>query len=225
MPFRHISEDIKERAMALADDGFARDHILEVLNISRSSFYQWKANRRDHGSVVPPPSYARGRPRLIPPAVSEELYALLREDPTLYLDEIQEWLIIAHDIGIGKTALNDHLHDIGLSYKRLHKIAAERDQVAWEAFHQHARENWVASQLVFVDETSADDRTIYRHYGRSVIGTAADVSQPFRRGDRWSIVAALTVDGYINMRAVQGSVDGGLFLEFIIEDVVSVLSS
>ena len=74
--------------------------------------------------------------------------------------------------------------------------------------------------MVFVDETSKDDRTIYRHYGRAVLGQRANVSAPFVRGERFSIVAALTVDGYITQRVVPGSLDGEEFFDFITQDVV-----
>ncbi len=109
----------------------------------------------------------------------------------MYLDEIQVWLVLAHDIGISKSALDDNLREIGLSYKRLSKAAAERNEEAHAEFHQYARDNLVANQMVFVDETSKDNRTIYRHYGRSVLGQDATLHTPFGRGIRYSIVAAL----------------------------------
>ncbi len=42
----------------------------------------------------------------------------------------------------------------------------------------------------------------------------------FIRGIRYSIVAAISLDGYIATRVVEGSVDGLEFLDFIIEEVV-----
>jgi hypothetical protein len=74
--------------------------------------------------------------------------------------------------------------------------------------------------MVFVDKTSKDDRTIYRHYRCSVVGTHATISANFVRGERYSLVAALSLDGYEAVRAVPGSVDGEEFLDFIVNDVV-----
>ena len=62
--------------------------------------------------------------------------------------------------------------------------------------------------MVFVDETSKDERTVYRHYGRSVIGTRATIRANFVRGERYSMVAALSLDGYESVHVVPGSVDG-----------------
>lgn len=73
--------------------------------------------------------------------------------------------------------------------------------------------------MVFIDESSKDERTIYRHYGRSIRGERASLSAPFRQGDRFSIVAALALEGYIAQRIVEGSVDGGEFFDFITEVV------
>ncbi|KAJ3764872.1 hypothetical protein FB446DRAFT_600811, partial [Lentinula raphanica] len=58
----------------------------------------------------------------------------------------------------------------------------------------------------FVDETSKDDRTIYRHYGRAVSGQRATISANFVRGERFSLVAALSIQGYEACRVVPGSV-------------------
>ena len=151
--------------------------------------------------------------------MTHDLYTLLEEAPELYLDEIQEWLAVAHDVGISTSALHENLEDAGISYKLLRKAAAERDEDARQHFRNHAKLHWTANQLIFVDETSKDERTIYRHYGRSVRGERANLSAPFRRGDRFSIVAALGLEGYIAQRVIKGSVDGIEFFDFIVEVV------
>jgi hypothetical protein len=74
---------------------------------------------------------------------------------------------------------------------------------------------------VFVDETSKDDHIIYRHYGRSLTGSQATIHEPFKCGQRYSIVAALAIDGYINQHVVEGSVIGDVFTDFIKHEVVS----
>ncbi|KAJ3915645.1 hypothetical protein F5877DRAFT_2646, partial [Lentinula edodes] len=58
-----------------------------------------------------------------------------------------------------------------------------------------------------VDKTSKDDRTIYRHYGRAPSGSRATIPAQFVRGDRYSIVAAMSINGYETCRVVPGSVD------------------
>jgi hypothetical protein len=74
--------------------------------------------------------------------------------------------------------------------------------------------------MVFIDETSKDEQTVYRHYGRSIIGNRAMINANFVRGERYSMVAALSLDGYEAVHVVLGSVDGEEFLDFIVNDVV-----
>ncbi|OCB88961.1 hypothetical protein A7U60_g3916 [Sanghuangporus baumii] len=221
MPFRKISEDIKQRAMWLYSQGYIPHSCCELLGISQSSFWRFRKNLRLYGSVRHPNSFKAGRPRLLnTPESRSELYALLEENPAMYLDEIQEWLMVAHQIGLARSTLHQNLHELGISYKKLRKAAAERDEVARAEFRQYTQNNWIASQLVFVDETSKDDCTIYRHYGHSVVGHRAQVTQPFVRGQRYSIVAALTIEGYLSARVVEGSVDSIEFLNFIVDEIL-----
>ena len=110
-----------------------------------------------------------------------------------------------------------------MTHKALQIAAAERDEVARTAWRAAIQENLVAQQCITIDESSKDDRTIYRHYGRAIRGGRAISSQPFVRGDRWSILAAMTVDGYLGVRIVPDSVDSDEFFEFIVEDIVSKL--
>jgi hypothetical protein len=44
------------------------------------------------------------------------------------------------------------------------------------------------------------------------------------RGDRYSILPALTIDGYIALRIVKDSVDGGEFFDFVVEELVCLLA-
>src|SRR5712691_4254531 len=79
---------------------------------------------------------------------------------------------------------------------------------------------FTASQMVFVDETSKDERMVYRHYECSVSETCATISANFIRGEQYSMVAALLLDGYKAIHVVPDSVDGEEFLNFIVNDVV-----
>jgi len=74
--------------------------------------------------------------------------------------------------------------------------------------------------MVWTDKSSKDDRTIYHHYGRAAAGQRAVIDAQFVRGEHYSILPAMTVDGYIATRIIPGSVGGTEFFDFIVEDVV-----
>ena len=155
--------------------------------------------------------------------MTHDLYTLLSEAPDMYLDEIQDWIALAYEVGISKCSLFRNIRDAGVTYKLLRKAAAERDEDARQEWKDDVNAHFTAVQMVFIDETSKDDRTIYRHYGRAPNGQRATIRANFVRGDRYSMVAALSLDGYEALRVVPGSVDGEEFLDFIIHDVVRAL--
>lgn len=74
--------------------------------------------------------------------------------------------------------------------------------------------------VVCIDETSKDERTLYRHYGRARRGVTPVIDAPFVQGKCYSIVAALANDGLVGARVVKGSVNSLEFLAFVAEEVV-----
>ena len=89
-----------------------------------------------------------------------ELDDLIWETPSLFLDEISEWLAIYHDQPISTTALHMNLCDLGITYKQLRRTAVERDEIAHAAWHHDLTTHFIAKQLVFIDESSKDDWTL-----------------------------------------------------------------
>ena len=51
-------------------------------------------------------------------------------------------------------------------------------------------------------------------------GTSADIRAGFNRGEHYSILAPISVNGYVATRIIVGSVDSQEFFNFIIADVV-----
>ncbi|KDQ58638.1 hypothetical protein JAAARDRAFT_57538 [Jaapia argillacea MUCL 33604] len=208
-----MSTDLKESALWLYDQGYVPTDVCDIFGISRSSLSRWQRNIGDYSTVVAPTNYLQGRPCRLDNAMTLDLLSLVEESPELFLDKIQEWLAIVHDAPISLSALHDNIRWFA---------AAERDDEQRAAWRAHMQANFVASQVVTVDESSKDDWTIFQRYGRSSSGHRATIDAPFVRGQQWSLVAALGVDGYIAAHAVPGSVDGGEFLDFILEEVVSL---
>ena len=140
----------------------------------------------------------------------------------MYLQEIQTWVAIHQEVGMSKSSLAVLIEDVGFSYKSLHKAAAERNEDERVEFRAWAQETLVPEMIVTADESSKDDRTIYRHWGRSPSGMRAPLSTRFVHGVRYSLIAAMGVDGYVSTRVVEGSVDTTEFFDFILGDIVSV---
>ncbi|KIK34606.1 hypothetical protein CY34DRAFT_42427, partial [Suillus luteus UH-Slu-Lm8-n1] len=103
-------------------------------------------------------------------------------------------------------------------------LAAERDDIRRQEFQASLRDDFIGdgSEFVVLDETSKNERTYARHYGRAPRGQRAQLTDVFVRGDRYSLCAAMTVEGYIAARAIEGSFDGQEFYDFVVEEVVSL---
>jgi hypothetical protein len=129
--------------------------------------------------------------------MTDEIHELLAETPSLLYDEIGEWLAIYHDQPISTTALHEHLRDLGLAYKRLRRVAAERDDGFRADWLHNMTTNYTAEQLVFKDESSKDNRTTLPKYGWSLSGQAPFDTVRLNRGIRYSMLPALTIDDYI----------------------------
>ena len=75
-------------------------------------------------------------------------------------------------------------------------------------------------QLIFIDETAKDEQSLSRAYGYSTINMKAKKSVVFIRGTRYTILPALTLDGFIAAEIIEGSCTKELFQTFIINQVV-----
>ncbi|KAG1809528.1 hypothetical protein EV424DRAFT_1328217 [Suillus variegatus] len=75
-------------------------------------------------------------------------------------------------------------------------------------------------ELGFLDETSKDERTLLRRFGRAKEGVRAAKKDVFVRRHCLSGLGLLTVDGMIASSMVEGSFTTENFMTFIEEDVV-----
>jgi transposase len=225
MVYRHISSDMKECALRLWESGWSRQDVCSVLGVSRASIYRWAELLETFGSVTPPPPPIRGRPRIIGIAAMTAIKDIYARNCDVYLDELCWHLAIFHDIAISKSALQATLVRAGLTRKILHKIASERDEMRRAEFLHSIRTNFsgTGDEFVFIDESSKNEHTLSRLYGRAPMGQDATVEAPFIRGQRYSLVAAMSKSGYLTAQVIPGSLDAFAFFDFIVEDVVRTI--
>jgi len=153
----------------------------------------------------------------------KEIY---KHSPDMYLDELVWWLAIHHDIVISVSGLHRNLVEAGLTRKLLHKIAFERDEILRAEYHTQIGENSGGSgeEFVCVDEVSKNDHHTAHRHGRALSGEQAEFFDYFVQGQRYSLVAAITTDGYLAAQAIPGSFDSDEFYDFIVEQVVSAFT-
>lgn len=81
-------------------------------------------------------------------------------------------------------------------------------------------ENYTSNQLIFLDESAKDERSLSRLYGYSLRNTRACKKVVFIRGKRYTILPALTLDGFIAVDIFEGSCDRKKFTDFVLNQVV-----
>jgi len=74
---------------------------------------------------------------------------------------------------------------------------------------------WKPDQLMFLDESAANERTLDRKYGWAPVGSIARVSEPFKRTMKWSLLPLYTIDGFVAWDFVRGSYNRETFNEFV----------
>jgi transposase len=171
-------------------------------------------NLQSFETVAPPPISVQGRPRKITLEAEEGIARYLEEDPTAYQDEIQEFLLDEYGIEVSRQTVGRVMKKKKLTHKRVERIRPEQDQ--------ELRSLWVsklveysAEQLIFVDESGANERTADRKYGWSLRGIPCRAKSSGKRSSRWSILPAIGINGYLDWEVYHGSYNAERFNNFI----------
>lgn len=222
MPYHNVSRDIKARIPILHYRlGFSVKDIGKILGIKKSLIYQTLIFFRSHGLTHNPSAALQRRHRLLTSIDLSFIQGLLRQQHTIYLDEIQEQLIIRRGVKISLPTLSRCVHRLRFTHKCVSGRALERNNQLRAVFM-----NRIADQvpdpnmLMFGDEASKDERTSTRRKGWSLMGTRCIQRRCFVRGRRFSILPILTLDGIIAYDIVEGSVTSERFVQFLRELVV-----
>jgi hypothetical protein len=110
---------------------------------------------------------------------------------------MQAFLFDEFDAQVGISTIRNILERSRWLRKAVTARAAERSSALRNAWIS-IQKSWTAEQLVFLDESAANERTGDRKYGWSPEGTICGVARPLKRSERWSILPALTVNGYLS---------------------------
>jgi len=79
---------------------------------------------------------------------------------------------------------------------------------------------WDGNQLIFLDESAANEASAHRKYGWAPVGKRPYEYSSLKRSERWSILPAYSADGFIAWQIIQGSFTTELFDNFVHEKVL-----
>ena len=141
----------------------------------------------------------------------------------MYLDEIQDWLLIERGMSACIVILQMTLHRLSYSRKVVSAHVLERNDLLRSTFmNKIANEVTNPNMLMFVDEAACNKRTSVRAKGWSLVGRRCVQRRCFGCGQRFSILPILMLDSII-YDIISGSVTSARFLQFLHELVVCSL--
>ena len=222
MVFCNISKDLKEAAIASLVDM----HAAEVANwfqVSQWSLSRWLVNLAHWNDVEPPPSVLKGWPHTLDCEAANTLSLWMQQNPTACLNEVQ--LFISGGLGkyLSRTAIHYNLHFMGFTNKHVANTAIKRNEEAWALWWSEVQGIVMDFQLVFTDQSYFDDHTGAQQYGYSLWGEECFVPSPFCQGERFTVNPVLSIDGFIALDIVEGSINAARFHDFIVLEVVGVV--
>ena len=221
----YISNDLKGRIPALHyEQGYNIKKICQLLGIKKTLTSETLKNHWEFGVPYDPHARRRGlRPHCLTTIDLSFIWALLNQQHTVYLDEIQEQLLMRCGVKVSIPTLTRTLHQLLFTNKDVASKALERND------HDHAvYMNCIAElvpdleMLMFGDEASKDERMSNRRRGWSCQGTRCVQRKCFVRGKRFLILPIITLDGIIAHNIIEGLVTTEKFVKFLRELVVCV---
>lgn len=219
---RRSSLETKTAAMRMLERGYHVHVVADALGVARRTVYSWRRNYKHNGHF----SRQRhprllGRPRRLSAADVQYIVDTVHTYPDIYLDELCVKLLADRNVCSSITMIHNALARCNMTHKLLRKLAIERDEQRradwWTRVAEHELH---AEQFVFVDESAKDERTSFRKYGRGLKGRRISKFAPFVRGVRYSILPAMSMEGYLACKIVEGSFVKDSFNDFILDEVV-----
>jgi transposase len=222
MPPHFISRDLKARIPVLFyEQDFTVDQICVIMGVKKSLVYKSLQYFRTYGIAHNPHAHKTGRNRTLSPADVKFIAALINQKHCIYLDVIQQELSDKRGCEVSVTTLLRTLRRLDFSRKSVSVRALERNEILRAAYmNQIADIVTNPDMLMFVDEAARNRRTSGRSKGWASVGRRCIQHRFFVRGQHFSVLPVLTIDGIITHDVVPGSITADRFLQFLQELVI-----
>jgi transposase len=142
---------------------------------------------------------------------------LLRANPHMYQDEIQEWLAEEWDIDVSQPTISRCIKELNLTRKRIERVNPDQVPELRALWLAKLTMHYTARQLVVVDESAVNERCRDRRWGWSPRGVVCRMKQDSPRSSRWSILPAIGINGYLEYEIYHGSFTSERFENFIMK--------
>jgi transposase len=193
--------------------------IYRATGVSRNTVTKLRVSLEYWGVPYPPGCLHLGRPTTLRQSHLDGLKQYLAGRPHAYLEEMKDWLYDQYDIETMLSTVYRALIKLQYSRKIATKRATEQSDAPRRVYVARSAQNYTANMIVAPDESACNERTGDRKYGWSAIYSTVELEYSFKRSERWSLLPALTVDGYLNCVIFQGTITSEI-VEFFLENEV-----
>ena len=139
--------------------------VAETLNVSLGFVHHIVDLYRTYGQVTDPTAMPRRGRRIVTTADEDFIRSLVRAQPSIYLDEIQQELESVLGLFVSIATISRTLARMEISKKSLSRRAAERNEELRTLWELELTQLSDPDLFVFIDESAMDERTVQRSHG------------------------------------------------------------
>ena len=112
------------------------------------------------------------------------------------------WLEYERSVQVSQSTISRLLKRQRWSKKEVRRISLTQSREARRRYREEIS-RFPADDLVFLDESIFNEKTGWRHMAYAPIGHEARYSASVRRGKTWSILAAMTLEGWLDCTGIK----------------------
>jgi transposase len=205
--------------------GLSVASIHDATGVSQKHIRTLRRRLYSYGTIKPLQMSKMGRPSILTAEMLADIRYLQDNRPSIYLEELQYFLFDHWELWVSESTICRAIKASGNTRKVLQRVAAQRSTTL-------RAEYWLDIQtipveyFVTVDESAVSEKHFDRKYGYSPRGTAAVEVKELRRTERYSLLPAYTVNGFLaGPLIVKSAVDGDLFVAWLRETVLPQMNA
>lgn len=218
------SMDLRERVLALYDDGLKTKQVAERLKVARSWARRINQLRNAGRSIAPRPG-GGSKPKLDGDA-RRELGRFVDEQPDATLEELRGRVATELKVTISIGALWETLAAMKLTLKKKSLSASEQTRpdvaAARAAFFARQLKDVPLDDVVVLDESYATTK-FTRLRGRAPRGVRLRASVPHGHWKLLTVIAAMTISGVQAAMTIDAATDTDVFAAFVEQVLVPTL--
>jgi transposase len=193
---------VHQKYMEMWRQGVHVEAIAVQLGLGRSTAFLWQKNLLMYGSIKEPGQKPLGRPHNMTIADEKALLEVLETHGWMYQDEMIWWLEYERGVIISQPTLSRTLRRNKWTQKAIETISKRRSEHLRELYLD-AMAAYPAEDIIFIDESIFNEKTGWRLKAWAPIGDPSRYRQSINRGSTYSILPAMTIDGYLPCTGVK----------------------